>query len=79
MVKGLTSPTTVSLQACHDFMLKLHVFTDIKYLSSTSKKKYTDHSLLFKLLDQHLKVVDTFLSDKQYLLGLWQATIQLSR
>jgi|SRR5579862_6444416 len=79
VAKSLTSPTTVSLQACHDSMLKLHVLTDIEYLSGTSKQKYTDRSLLFELLDRRLEVVGAFLSDKQYLLGLRRATMQISR
>lgn len=79
VAKGLTSPTTVSLQACHDSMLKLHVLTDIEYLGGGATQRHVDRSSLFELLDRRLEVVGAFLSDKQYLLGLRRAAMQLSR
>ncbi|KAH0566290.1 hypothetical protein GP486_000316 [Trichoglossum hirsutum] len=78
VAKGLTNPATVSLQACHDSMLKLHVLTDIEYLGGSTTQRHIDRSSLFGLLDRRLEVVGAFLSDKQYLLGLQRAAMQLS-
>ncbi|KAI9757305.1 MAG: hypothetical protein M4579_003516 [Chaenotheca gracillima] len=76
--KGLSRSSTSSLQACHDDMLKLHALNEIEIISGSQDTKL-NRSALAESLDRRLEVVGAFLSDKQYLLGLRRATMQLSK
>ncbi|MCJ1477208.1 serine/threonine-protein kinase M1 [Lambiella insularis] len=79
IAKGLSASTTTSLQACHDVMLQLHILTEIEVISGVEESAQPDLPALLTLLDQRLNVLGAFSSDKQYLLGLRRAAMQLSR
>ena len=74
----LSTSNTASLQGCHETMLKLHVLTEVEMISGIAQEGAQDRNTVLRLLDRRLEVVGAFLSDKQYLLGIRRATMQLS-
>ena len=79
IARGLSAPATTSLQACHDDMLKFHILTEIEVISGLNESEKSDLPNLLTSLDQRLNVLGAFFVDKQYLLGLRRAAMQLSR
>ena len=79
LAKSLSTSNTGSLQACHDAMLKLHALTEVELISGVRSAKDTDLPRLIVTLNHRLDVLGAFTSDKQYLLGLRRAAMQLSR
>ena len=77
--RSLSKSNTMSLQACHDIMLRLHALSEIELLSGANIDQMPDRSSLMSSLTQRLDMIGAFLSDKQYLLGLRRAVMQLSR
>ena len=77
--RGLSSTNTASLQGCHDYMLKFHVLTELEIMSGVQNVGHVEKATLIKSMDQRLGIIGHFLSDKQYLLGLRRAAMQLSR
>ena len=77
--KNLSLTNTASLQACHDVLLKLHAVTEIEAIGNARKHGSFDKSALLASLNHRLDLLGAFSSDKQYLLGLRRATMQLSR
>lgn len=77
--KDLTKSNTVSLQACHDAMLKLHAVTEIELLSGLAPGSMPDKPTMMSTLNQRFNLIGAFLSDRQYLLGIRRAAMQLSR
>lgn len=77
IAKGLSRATTASLQACREELLKLHVLSEIELISGAVEN--TDRETALKTLDLRLPILGAFLQDKQFLLGLRRAAMQLSR
>lgn len=75
---SLTVTTTASLQACHDAMLKFHVLAEVEAISGVRSIQANNRPMSMGTLDQRLNVLGAFLSDKQYLLGIRRAVMQLS-
>ncbi|KAL8735716.1 MAG: hypothetical protein Q9181_002719 [Wetmoreana brouardii] len=76
--KSLSVTNTASLQACHDVLLKLHALTEIEAIAGIHKHGSLDKSALVVSLGQRLDMLGPFISDKQYVLGLRRAAMQLS-
>ncbi|MCJ1321696.1 serine/threonine-protein kinase M1 [Xylographa vitiligo] len=79
IARSLSMPATTSLQACHDDMLKFHILTEIEMISGLNESETPDLPSLLTSLDQRLNVLGAFFVDKQYLLGLRRAAMQLSK
>ena len=79
LAKSLSTTNTITLQACHDVMLRLHVLTEVELISGVGFSKEIDRPTLMTILGQRLSVLGAFLPDKQYLLGLRRAAMQLTR
>ncbi|KAL9586349.1 MAG: hypothetical protein Q9212_000967 [Teloschistes hypoglaucus] len=77
--KTLNATNTASLQACHDVLLKLHALTEVEAIGGIRKHDVPDTSTLVASLDHRLELLGPFMSDKQYVLGLRRAAMQLSR
>lgn len=77
--RGLSATNTTSLQGCHESLLRFHVLTEVETISGVHRPDYLERSGLIRSLNQRLDVLGPFLSDKQYLLGLRRATMQLSK
>ncbi|KAI9830439.1 MAG: hypothetical protein M1819_005691 [Sarea resinae] len=79
VTQNLSDAATSSFQACHDAMLRCHVLTDIESIGCAFTSDQDDLQPLLKSLDRRLNVLGAFLSDKQYLLGLRRAAMELSK
>ena len=77
--RSLSPATTSSLQSCHDTLLQFHILTEIELISGVKSQESVDKTVLLTSLSQRLEVLGAFPSDKQYLLGLRRAALQLSR
>jgi serine/threonine-protein kinase ATR len=75
---SLSMATTPSLSACHDDMLKFHVLTELEMIAGTDGTDVGRENVL-ESLNRRLEVVGAYLNDKQYLLGIRRAAMQLSR
>jgi serine/threonine-protein kinase ATR len=77
--RKLSSTTTTSLQGCHDTLLKLHVLHEMELMSGVRDPGKFQRPSMLQNLDQRLQILGAFSSDKQYLLSLRRALLQLSR
>ena len=78
-VRGLSATNTTSLQGCHDSLLKFHALTEIEMIGGAVKMDNNKRLSLLSLMDQRLDVLGPFVADKQYLLGLRRAAMQLCK
>lgn len=78
-VRGLSATNTTSLQGCHDSLLKFHALAEIEMISGVRKMDKNQKSSLLSSMDQRLDVLGPFVADKQYLLGLRRAAMQLCK
>lgn len=78
LASRLSLSTTASLQVCHDSMLRFHVLTELEMIAGTDGMNAPRQAVL-QSLDRRLEVVGAYLDDKQYLLGIRRAAMQLSR
>jgi serine/threonine-protein kinase ATR len=79
VAKDLSPTATSSIHACHDSLVKLHVLYEVEAISGTTAASPADRSLVVQSLDQRLDVLGAYTSDKQYLLGVRRAVMQLSK
>jgi serine/threonine-protein kinase ATR len=75
---SISAATSPSLAACHDKMLKFHVLTELEMIAGTSDSSVSRGKVL-ESLNRRLEVIGAYLNDKQYLLGIRRAAMQLSR
>lgn len=76
---SLTFSTTTSLQACHEPMLNAHVLTDLELIAGVSSDHGQHVQDTVKTLDRRLAVLGSYVNDKQYLLGIRRAAMELMR
>lgn len=75
----MTPSTTVSLQAAHDVLLKCHVLTDLEFIIRAKSGKEQERRITKTLLEGRLEVIGAYFNDKQYLLGIQRAVMELTR
>ena len=78
-VRGLSATNTASLQGCHDALLRFHALAEIEMIGCAGDMDKGKKCSLVSSLTQRLNVLGPFVSDKQYLLGLRRAAMQLCR
>lgn len=78
VARALTANSVGSLQSCHDDMLKLHALADVESIALAGTEKSYSHPDLLHALDQRLDVLGGYVADKQYLLGLRRAAMELA-
>ncbi|KAH7138990.1 hypothetical protein B0J11DRAFT_32467 [Dendryphion nanum] len=78
VASGLSLATTASLHACHDSLVKLHVLYEVEAISGATGKTSDDRESIVETLDRRLDVLGAYTTDKQYLLGIRRAVMQLS-
>ncbi|KAF1815143.1 hypothetical protein P152DRAFT_391724 [Eremomyces bilateralis CBS 781.70] len=76
--RRLTSSNTVSLQSCHDILLKLHCLYELQSISGSLSGSLDDQRPLLRRLDSRLEILGSYTSEKQYLLGIRRAAMQVS-
>ena len=79
VARGLSTTNTTSLQGCHDSLLKFHALAEIEMIGGAGDIDKHKKSSLVSSMDRRLDVLGPFVSDKQYLLGLRRAAMQLSK
>lgn len=70
---------TASLQACHDIMLRCHVLADLELVISAQASEGQENRKLMSTLERRLSVLGSHVEDKQYLLSIQRAAIELRR
>jgi serine/threonine-protein kinase ATR len=79
IASSMTSSTTTSLQAAHDQLLRCHVLTDLELIVGARDAKAEDRRSTMTLLDARMQVIGAYFNDKQYVLGVQRAAMQLLR
>jgi serine/threonine-protein kinase ATR len=77
VAKSLTANSVASLQSCHDDMLRLHALADVESIANHGAVGSHPSPDLLGALDRRLDVLGGYLADKQYLLGLRRAAMEL--
>ncbi|EAS29766.2 UVSB PI-3 kinase [Coccidioides immitis RS] len=77
VAKGLTSNSVSSFQASHDSISKLHVLAEMELLTNMESESSPSRETLFDTLDRRLAILGGCISDKQYILGLRRAIMEL--
>ncbi|KAJ6084451.1 hypothetical protein N7486_011251 [Penicillium sp. IBT 16267x] len=77
VARSLTANSVTSLQSCHDDMLRLHALADVEAIANarTRNPSYPDLSAALK---RRLDVVGGYIAEKQYLLGIRRAAMELA-
>ncbi|KAM3088202.1 serine/threonine-protein kinase M1, variant 2 [Clarireedia jacksonii] len=75
---SLSRSTTSSIGSFHDSMLKFHVLTELEMIAGTDSDEEIPRHQLIESLDRRLETIGAYLNDKQYLLGIRRAAMQLS-
>lgn len=78
VAKSLTGNTVTSFQSCHDSILKLHALVEVEYIANSDNGGGNPRSVVSDALDRRLDVLGGYITDKQYLLGLRRATMELA-
>ncbi|KAI0867886.1 phosphatidylinositol 3 [Hypoxylon argillaceum] len=76
---SLTSSATASLQACHEPILRAHVLTDLELIAGMSNDGDQHPQDILKLLSRRLEVLGSYVNDKQYVLSIRRAAMELLR
>lgn len=79
IASAMTHVATSSLQACHDLRLRCHVLTDLEIIAGTQASEGDAHQEVLTMLNRRLEVLGAYVGDKQYLLGIRRAAMELSR
>ncbi len=79
IARSMSTAATSSLGACHDNMLKLHVLTELEMIAGTENNPPVECGQILESLNRRLEVIGAYLNDKQYLLGIRRAAMELSR
>ncbi|KAF2644722.1 hypothetical protein P280DRAFT_390394 [Massarina eburnea CBS 473.64] len=78
LAKSMTPTATASLHASHDQLVKLHTLYELEAISGMSAYTTKNHQVVLDNLDRRLDILGAYTSDKQYLLGVRRASMQLS-
>ncbi|KAL2883978.1 serine/threonine-protein kinase M1 [Colletotrichum sp. CLE4] len=79
IASAMTHAATSSLQACHDLRLRCHVLADLEIIAGTQVSEGDAHQEVLTMLNRRLEVLGAYVGDKQYLLGIRRAAMELSR
>lgn len=73
---SLSVSTTSSLGVCRDAMLKCHVLTELEMIADPNDGC---RKQVLESFDRRLEAIGAYLNDKQYILGVRRAAMQLTR
>lgn len=60
-------------------MLRCHVLADLEIIAGDCKKEESDQQEIMTMLSRRLEVVGAYVNDKQYVLGIRRAAMELMR
>ncbi|KAI2611792.1 phosphatidyl inositol 3-kinase [Hypoxylon sp. NC1633] len=76
---SMTFSVTSSLQACHEPLLKCHVLTDLELIAGINNDGSQHPQEIVKTLNRRLEVLGSYVNDKQYVLSIRRAAMELMR
>ncbi|KAI1825007.1 phosphatidylinositol 3 [Xylaria intraflava] len=76
---SMTSSATASLHACHEPILRAHVLSDLELISGINNDGDQHPQDILKSLGRRLEVLGSYVNDKQYVLGIRRAAMDLLR
>ena len=76
---SMTFSATASLSTCHEPMLKCHVLTDLELIAGINNDGTQHLQETLKTLNRRLEVLGSYVSDKQYILGIRRAAMEVMR
>ncbi|KAK8008761.1 Protein kinase rad3 [Apiospora marii] len=76
---SMTFTATSSLHAFHEVMLKCHVLTDLELIAGVNNEEGQHPQDTLKTLNRRLEVLGSYVADKQYVLGIRRAAMELKR
>lgn len=79
IASAMTFSATSSLQACHEMMLRCHVLTDLEIIAGTRDAEGPAHQEVLTSLNRRLEILGAYVNDKQYVLGIRRAAMEISR
>jgi serine/threonine-protein kinase ATR len=68
----------MSLSSSHDHLLKLHALCELDAMSGFGSAD-VDSKVIIQTLNERLDKIGSFTEDKQYVLGIRRAVMQLSK
>lgn len=78
VAKTVTANSSASLQSCHDSIFKLHALAEVECIVNSGNEGANSASVIWDTLSRRLDVLGGYITDKQYLLGLRRATMELA-
>ncbi|KAL2269062.1 hypothetical protein VTJ83DRAFT_3908 [Remersonia thermophila] len=81
VASSMTYSTTSSLRASHDAMLKCHVLSELEMIADEKARGESGDQQqgILRTLHRRLEVLGAYVGDKQYLLGIRRAAMELMR
>lgn len=79
IASSMTLTATSSLQACHDSVLKCHVLTDLELIAGINDDGSQHLQATLKTLENRLEILGSYVNDKQYILGIRRAAMEVMR
>ncbi|KAI1337113.1 phosphatidyl inositol 3-kinase-like protein [Xylariaceae sp. FL0016] len=76
---SLTLSMTSSLQACHEPLLRSHILTDLELITGINIDGSLPPQETLKSLERRLEVLGSYVNDKQYILAIRRAAMELTR
>lgn len=76
---SMSLSATGSLQAAHDSMLKCHVLADLDIIAQNHVVAAGDQQQTMALLSRRLEVLGAYVNNKQYVLSVCRAAMELMR
>ncbi|KAL7620953.1 serine/threonine-protein kinase M1 [Parahypoxylon ruwenzoriense] len=70
---------TSSLQACHEPMLKCHILTDLELIAGINNDGTHHPQEILKTLNRRLEVLGSYVNDKQYVLSIRRAAMEVTQ
>lgn len=78
VAKAVTANSSTSLQSCHDSIFKLHALAEVECIANAGNEGANSASVIWDTLSRRLDVLGGYITDKQYLLGLRRAIMELA-
>ncbi|KAI1263882.1 phosphatidylinositol 3 [Xylariaceae sp. FL1019] len=76
---SLTPAATTSIAACHEPMLRAHVLTDLELIAGIGSEGDQHPQEVLKSLERRIEVLGSYVNDKQFVLGIRRAAMELLR
>ena len=76
---SLTFSATASIHASHESLLRCHVLTDLEIIAGVHEDPNREVQDTLTALDRRLEVLGAYVNDKQYILGIRRAAMELMR